>query len=72
MIVAGLLSNGCVRDACLGALKRGYAVCLLRDAHSTVYQNAKKIIGDVNREMEAAGVRVIGVDQIHSVKPMPD
>lgn len=59
VIVAGLLSNGCVRATCLSALKRGYAVCLLRDAHSTVYKNAKKIIGDVNREMETAGGRVI-------------
>ena len=64
VIVAGLVSNGCVREACLSALKRGYAVRLLRDAHSTIYTNAEKIIGDVNREMEAAGVRVTTVDQI--------
>lgn len=64
VIVAGLVSNGCVREACLSATKRGYAVCLLRDAHSTIYRNAKKIIEDVNREMEAAGVRVIAVDQL--------
>lgn len=64
VIVAGLVSNGCVREACLSAIKRGYAVRLLCDAHSTIYKNAKKIIGDVNREMEAAGVRVITVDQL--------
>jgi nicotinamidase-related amidase len=64
VIVGGLLSNGCVREACLSALKRGYAVCLLGDAHSTVYKNAERIIEDVNGEMEAAGVRLITVDRM--------
>ena len=53
------LLNGCVKEASLSALKRGYAVCLLRDAHSTIYKNAKRIIGGVNREMEAAAAHMI-------------
>ncbi len=64
VIVAGLISNGCVKDACLSALKNGYAVCLLSDAHSTFYKNGKKIIEDINRDMEAAGVRVVPVEQL--------
>ena len=64
LIVAGLISNGCVREACVSALKRGYEVCLLQDAHSTFYKNAERIIEQVNREMEAKGVRLMTVDQI--------
>lgn len=64
VIVAGLISNGCVKDACLSSLKNGYAVCLLSDAHSTFYKNGKKIVEDINREMEAAGVCVVPVEQL--------
>ena len=64
VIVAGLISNGCVKDACLSALKHGYAVCLLSDAHSTFYKNGKKIVEDINREMEAAGVCVVSVERL--------
>lgn len=64
VVVAGLISNGCVKDACLSALKYGYAVCLLSDAHSTFYKNGKKVIEDINHEMETAGVCVIPVERL--------
>jgi nicotinamidase-related amidase len=63
VIIAGLISNGCVKEACLSALKKGYSVCLLSGAHSTFYKNAKNIIEETNREMEAAGVCVMTVEQ---------
>ena len=61
VIVAGLISNGCVKDACLSSLKHGYGVCLLSDAHSTFYKSG---IEDINGEMEAAGVRVEPVERL--------
>lgn len=67
LIIAGLVSNGCVKAACLSAIKRGYGVYLLSDAHSTFYKNAEKIIADTNREMEAAGVRLITVGEMAAI-----
>lgn len=67
LIVAGLVSNGCVKAACLSAKQRGYAVCLLSDAHSTLYKNAEKIIAETNRDMEAAGVRLITVGEMAAI-----
>jgi nicotinamidase-related amidase len=64
VIIAGLISNGCVKEACLSALKHGYGVCLLSDAHSTFYKNGKKIVEDINREMAAAGICVKPVEQL--------
>ncbi len=64
VIIAGLISNGCVRDACLTAHKHGYEVVLLSDAHSTFYKDGIKIIEDINCEMEAAGVVVRPVAQL--------
>lgn len=63
VIVAGLISNGCVKDACISAQNHGYGVFLLSDAHSTFYKNGKKIIEDVNRELAAAGVCLLTVEQ---------
>jgi len=69
LIVAGLISNGCVRDACLSAKQKGYEALLLSDAHSTFYSNAKKVVETVNREMEQAGVRLGTVEQMGVLCP---
>ncbi|MBN1778074.1 MAG: cysteine hydrolase [Clostridiales bacterium] len=64
LIVTGVISNGCVKTACLSALKKGFDVTLVKDAHSTCYANAEKIIGRVNRDMESTGAHVIPVDEL--------
>lgn len=38
--VSGLVTEGCVRATCLGALKRGYRVVLVADAHSSFHRDA--------------------------------
>jgi nicotinamidase-related amidase len=57
--IGGLVSNGCVKAACLESNKNGYNVFLISDCHSTVYKNAGKIITEVNNEMEEAGIDLI-------------
>ena len=64
LIVAGLISNGCVKDACLSALEKGYVVILPSDAHSTFYSGGKKIVETVNRDMDSAGARVAPVEEL--------
>lgn len=59
-----LLWCHCVKAACLSALSTGYDVCLLSDAHSTFYKNAETIIAQTNRDMEAAGVRLLTAGQM--------
>ena len=57
--IGGLISNGCVKEACLDSIKHGYNVHLLKDCHSTFYTNAEKIIADVNNELEIAGIDLV-------------
>jgi len=54
--VAGLISNGCIKDSCLDALNKDFEVVLIKDAHSTFYKNAEKVICQINNEMENAEV----------------
>ena len=56
LYIAGLISNGCVKDACLDGLKNGYDVILIANAHSTFNKNAAKIIAKVNDEMKSQGI----------------
>ncbi len=64
LLVTGVISNGCVRQACLSALERHYEVTLIKDAHSTFYANAETVIRRVNREMETAGARIVSADEL--------
>ncbi len=64
VILLGLISNGCVKDACLSALQKQYSVILVKDAHSTFYKNAEKMIDSVNSQMETAGAFIVPADEL--------
>ncbi|MBN2853312.1 MAG: isochorismatase family protein [Clostridia bacterium] len=53
--VAGLISNGCVKETCLDGLNKHFEIVLISDAHSTFYKDADKIIHETNEEMESKG-----------------
>jgi nicotinamidase-related amidase len=64
LIIAGLISNGCVQSACLSALAHGFDVVLLSDSHSTFYRQADKVVARVNGAMAAAGVRLLSTAEL--------
>lgn len=64
IVIAGLVSNGCIRATCLGALDLGFQVILTADGHSSWHKDIGKIIVKINREMEEAGVEVFLAEQI--------
>lgn len=64
LIIAGLISNGCVQRACLSALALEFEVVLLSDAHSTFYRQANKVVARVNSAMAAAGVRLLSTAEL--------
>lgn len=59
VIVTGLVSNGCIKESCLGAINKGFSVTLINDAHSTFHKNAERVISDWNSRMEVKGVKLI-------------
>lgn len=59
LYICGLVSNGCVKLACLESLKNEYKTYIITDGHSTFYKNPDKIIKDVNYELKSTGVEHI-------------
>ena len=57
--ICGLLTNGSVKDACLTALDKGYAVTLIANGHSTFFHNAPRLVADWNQRLREKGVRLL-------------
>jgi nicotinamidase-related amidase len=64
VIVTGLVTHGCVKATCLGALALGYAVTLAEDGHSSYSKDAAQLIQEWNHKLGEAGVMVAPASQI--------
>ena len=64
VIVTGLVTHGCVKATCLGALALGYAVTLAADGHSSYSKDSAQLIGEWNRKLGEAGANVAPASQI--------
>jgi len=64
ILVVGLISNGCIKESCLDALRNNLEVILIKDAHSTFYKNAEKVIDQINNELENAGVSLQTTEEL--------
>lgn len=64
LVITGLVSHGCVKATCLGALEAGYATILVGDAHSNYSKDAKKIIQKWNSALRDAGAVLLTTDQV--------
>lgn len=58
VVLTGLVTHGCVKATCLGALKEGYKVILVSDGHSNYSEDAPRIIEKWNRELGSKGAIV--------------
>lgn len=59
LTITGLVTQGCVRATSLDALKLGYHVDLVEDAHSTYSKTAKRIIKDWNKKLSEKGAILV-------------
>jgi nicotinamidase-related amidase len=64
VLITGLVTQGCVRATCLGALRLGYQVILVSDAHSTYSKDAAKVIEKWNQELQGKGAELRETTQI--------
>ena len=64
VIVTGLVTHGCVKATCLGALALGYTVTLAADGHSSYSKDAAQLIEEWNRKLGEAGASVAPASQI--------
>ena len=67
LVVTGLVTHGCVKATCVGALERGYRVVLVADGHSSFSKQAAALIEKWNRKLSEMGVQLKETRQISSV-----
>src|SRR5690606_18980988 len=58
VVATGLVTHGCVKATCLGALAEGYNVVLVSDAHSNFSKDAARLIEKWNQQLGSKGVQV--------------
>ena len=59
LVVTGLVTHGCVKATCLGALEEGYRVRLVSDGHSSYSKDAPQLIHKWNTELSRKGAELI-------------
>lgn len=64
LTVTGLVTQGCVRSACLDASAMGYRTILVADGHSNFSKDAARLIDEWNVRLQQAGVQVIPATEI--------
>lgn len=64
LIITGLVTQGCVKAACLDGKKSGYEVKLVQDAHSNFNKNAKELIDEWNQNLSEQGVIVLPTAEV--------
>jgi len=64
IVIAGLVTNGCVKAACLDARKIGYEVTLASNGHSSFHKNAENLINECNSKLSDEGIKVQPIQDI--------
>jgi nicotinamidase-related amidase len=64
VVVAGLVTHGCVKSTCIGAHEQGYSVILVADGHSSYSKDAARLIEEWNRTLSAEVVDVVPAHEI--------
>ncbi|HNR65060.1 MAG TPA: isochorismatase family cysteine hydrolase [Atribacterota bacterium] len=59
VVVTGLVSNGCVKAACLDARVNGLNVTLISDGHSTFHKEGEDMVSYWNKYLHDEGIQVI-------------
>lgn len=71
LLVAGLVTHGCVKATCIGARQLGYRVILVKDGHSSYSQQAAQMIDKWNQNLAAQQVEVMSTSEIEFDRIMP-
>lgn len=59
VVVAGLVTHGCVKATCLGALELSYRATLVGDGHSSYSNDAASLVEQWNDKLGQAGALVV-------------
>lgn len=58
LVITGLVTHGCVKATCQGALDLGYKVILVKDGHSSYSKDAADLIIKWNQKLSGMGAQL--------------
>jgi nicotinamidase-related amidase len=64
VVVAGLVTHGCVKATCIGAQESGFNVILVQDGHSSFSKDAADLIEKWNQKLSARQIAVKPASEI--------
>lgn len=64
LVMTGLVTHGCVKATCLGAMNEGYKVVLVSDGHSNYSKDAAQLIEKWNRAIGEKGADVFEAQEV--------
>jgi nicotinamidase-related amidase len=64
LVICGLVTHGCVKATCLGALELGYHTILVGDGHSSYSKDADKLIKKWNGILAGKGAKVVEMVEV--------
>lgn len=64
LVITGLVTHGCVKATCTGALQLGYRVILAEDGHSSFSKQAAKLIEEWNQKLSVNGAELRATSEI--------
>jgi nicotinamidase-related amidase len=64
LVIAGLVTHGCVKATCLGARQLGYNVILVTDGHSSYSKDAGRLIEEWNQKLGAQNCELKAASEI--------
>lgn len=64
VVVTGLVTHGCVKATCLGAIEEGYHVVLVRDGHSSYSNDAAELIEKWNQALHEKGADLLAAQKV--------
>lgn len=64
LLITGLVTHGCVKATCQGALDLGYQTTLVGDAHSSYSEKAAELIAELNQKMQEMGAILSYVEEV--------
>ena len=64
LVITGLVTHGCVKATCMGAIEMGYRVVLIEDGHSNFSKQAAQLIEKWNRKLGELGIELKGAREV--------
>ncbi len=64
VVVCGMVTHGCVKNTCLGAIEAGYQVTLVSDAHSSYSNKAAELVVKWHDHLSKEGAALLPTAEV--------